>query len=186
MLLAHLLLVNAFAAVPAMIPSEAPSFVVPGTTMTYTVDMNGNTKTMVVTLKQVTGDLVFDWSMGEGMEGSRTITEADRASARAQDNYFANGETGAHPGTSTVFLSSVQMDDIAKSGKTAATIDGREVVLKYKGTESMDIATGESSGIFYVWKLVGKGVSINVFGNPMFPAIMEQDVGFHVKIDRIN
>ena len=35
-------------------------------------------------------------------------------------------------------------------------------------------------------ELKQQGAKINVFANPQFPVILEQDVGFHVKIDRIN
>lgn len=180
-----LVMATALAGKPSLIPSEAPAFAKPGTVMVYNVMGAGQDKQLELTLRQTEGDLVFDWTMSNGMAGSRTISAADRASARAQNNYFQDGETGAHPGSSTVFLSRVQMDEIAQKGKTRASIDGREVKLKFTESTGLVVPVGGSNDTFMVWNLVGPGTQIEVFGNPEFPLILGQDVGFQVAITSI-
>lgn len=168
--------------------SKAPWWLGEKTRITWAVDYQGSRYDLLLTLRATDPEVRFDWMMTPpaAVSGSRTLLAEDLASSHAQTNFFQDGESGAKPGTLTIWLSRAMLDELHATGATKATIDGAEVTLTKGEGGIRDIRIGEKDHVLrFVTLTSDQGHRIVVNDDPAAPFILEQHIGFDVELKSI-
>ena len=176
----------ASAAAPPPLEAAAPALCRPGTVLHYAI-VDGSVKgpegarTFDVTLRGTEGDLVFDWAMSTGSQGSRTVRAEDRFHATAQDNHFTAGESGPHPGTTSVVFPVAVLKALAATGKAETAVDGTSAKVAFGSTGTAPAPLGGAT-----WLLRGGRFTWEGLANAACPLIVHQDVGFTVDLTGVD
>ncbi len=164
--------------------AQAPA-IKKGTQLTYHVTTSDKSYDYVITVKEYSPSISFDWKMTDPVNTSGKITIALNALQKATSykNYFQDGSNEALTTQSTVWLSKKNFNELKSSGKTSMNMTGdlntyekvaapQQVSYNAKGVTK----TANVIGCQFV-KTADTNYTVRVFDDAKDPLIQYMDLG---------